>query len=105
MKSLSIGEVARLVGLHHTTLRQWERKGLIPAPTRDSGSGWRVWTLEEAKAIKRLAKAIKGENRNKARQIAQEARAVGLGQARQRQEAAGAASEAALLAQERESEE
>lgn len=40
---MSIGDAARHLGLEPDTLRYYERKGIVPAPTKDS-AGHRVYT-------------------------------------------------------------
>ena len=47
-------EVAKASGIHKDTLIRWLRKELVTEPRRDR-NGWRVFTHEEAEAIRRYA--------------------------------------------------
>ena len=52
---MKIGEVARLAGVNVQTLRYYERRGLIPEPTRSAGN-YRVYpdvTVTRVRFIKR----------------------------------------------------
>ena len=52
--SLRVGEMAARAGVHRETLRYYERRGLVPAPPRQS-SGYRAYpadTVERVRLIK-----------------------------------------------------
>ena len=51
---LRTGEVARMVGRHPDTIRDYERRGVIPAAPRDPIAGWRVYTKEDVETIRRI---------------------------------------------------
>ena len=57
MEGVRIGEASRLLGAHHNTLREWERRGVLkPART---WCGWRLYSqkdLEEAREYMRKRK-------------------------------------------------
>lgn len=58
MKSLSIGELAKRVGVGVETVRFYERQGLIAEPAR-TASGYRVYD-EEAVEVLRFVRRTKG---------------------------------------------
>ena len=47
------GEVARLVSRHPDTIRDYERRGVIPAARRDI-AGWRVYSEDDVEMIRRI---------------------------------------------------
>ncbi len=47
------GEVAKLVSRHPDTIRDYERRGIIPAARRDF-AGWRVYSEEDVEVIRRI---------------------------------------------------
>ena len=49
-ESLYIAELAKTLDRSVRTLKEWEKKGLIPKARRDS-RGWRVYTQEQANKI------------------------------------------------------
>jgi tetratricopeptide (TPR) repeat protein len=53
---LNTKDVASRAGVHKDTLLRWLRGKIIPEPTRDH-RGWRIFTIEEAEAIKVYAKS------------------------------------------------
>ena len=53
---LNTKNVASRAGVHKDTLLRWLRGKIIPEPTRDH-RGWRIFTIEEAEAIKVYAKS------------------------------------------------
>lgn len=48
----TIGDIARTLGITTQTIRVWEIRGLLPAPTIDSGK--RMYTKKQAKYITKL---------------------------------------------------
>ena len=50
---LRTGEVAKIVGRHPDTIRDYERRGVIPAARRDI-AGWRVYSEEDVETIRRI---------------------------------------------------
>lgn len=53
--SVQIGEVAQAVNRRISTVRSWERLGMLPKgllPKRDH-RGWRTWTPEQVEGIKK----------------------------------------------------
>lgn len=53
-----IADLARMIDRTSRTVKEWEKKGLIPRPRRDS-RGWRVYSEKQMKDIIRLVKAKK----------------------------------------------
>jgi DNA-binding transcriptional MerR regulator len=52
----TVGQVARELRRHPDTIRDYARRGLIPAPLRDPCTGWRLWTADQvAEAARSLA--------------------------------------------------
>lgn len=49
---MTIGGVARELGVSDSAVRYWERQGLIPAPTRDSYSGRRLYSRESVEQLR-----------------------------------------------------
>lgn len=50
---LTIGELARRLGVSADTLKRWEENGKIPKPRRTIG-GWRIYSEDEVKRIERM---------------------------------------------------
>ena len=48
---ISIGGVAKRLNISPSTVRLWERRGLIPPATRLEGSDRRVWRIGDLVAI------------------------------------------------------
>ncbi|HRZ87800.1 MAG TPA: MerR family transcriptional regulator [bacterium] len=51
-----IADLAREIDRTQRTVKEWEKKGLIPKPQRDS-RGWRVYTEKQLQDIIRLVKS------------------------------------------------
>ena len=47
------GEVAKIVGRHPDTIRDYERRGVIPVARRDI-AGWRVYNEEDVEMIRAI---------------------------------------------------
>lgn len=47
------GEVAKLVGRHPDTIRDYERRGVIPAARRDI-AGWRTYSEADVEIIRAI---------------------------------------------------
>lgn len=56
VKSLTIGHLAKQVGLDLETVRYHERRGLLPRPPR-SASGYRLFPAEAARRLKFIRRA------------------------------------------------
>jgi len=55
MKSqLTIGDVLKELGVTHFTLRDWDRRGILPAKRNEFG--WRIYDLRDVLRIKRKIK-------------------------------------------------
>jgi DNA-binding transcriptional MerR regulator len=51
-----VAELARQIDRTSRTVKEWEKKGLIPKPQRDS-RGWRVYSEKQLLDIIRLVKS------------------------------------------------
>lgn len=51
MKDLNIKDAARVLGVHHDTVKYWEEKKLIPPARRNAKNGYRVYSAAELKEI------------------------------------------------------
>ena len=49
-KSLNVGEVAELLGVTKTTLRNWDKSGKL-VPKRNSDNGYRQYSIDDVKSI------------------------------------------------------
>jgi|SRR6267154_1336628 len=56
VKSLTIGRLAREVGVNLETVRYYERRGLLPKPPR-STSGYRLFPVEAARRLRFIRRA------------------------------------------------
>ena len=56
MKSLTMGRLAKQAGVNLETVRFYERRGLLPRPSR-SASGYRLFTADAARRIKFIRRA------------------------------------------------
>ncbi len=59
MKSYSTVEVARKVGIHKSTLRDWLQRGAIPEPKQRANGGQiiRIWTDRDVERVRRYKAA------------------------------------------------
>lgn len=51
-----ISEVCKMLGIFKNTLYNWEKKNKIPKAHRDPMSGWRLYSEEDIKNIKRISR-------------------------------------------------
>lgn len=49
-----IAEVIKILGISRKTLYLWDAAGKIPRPKRDPISGYRYWTAEDLKKLKKV---------------------------------------------------
>jgi MerR family mercuric resistance operon transcriptional regulator len=56
MKALTIGRLAKDIGINLETVRYYERRGLLPKPPR-SASGYRLFPEDAAKRLKFIRRA------------------------------------------------
>jgi MerR family mercuric resistance operon transcriptional regulator len=56
MRALTIGRLAREVGVNLETVRYYERRGLLPTPPR-SASGYRLFPAEAARRLRFIRRA------------------------------------------------
>lgn len=52
-------EVSNILGIHRNTINYWIRTGKVKEPPKD-GHGWRVFTKEDIKNLKKYQKKIQG---------------------------------------------
>lgn len=57
MQSMTIGKLAKAVGLGVETVRFYEREGLIPSPPRRVGEGYRKYGPDVAQRLKFIRRA------------------------------------------------
>jgi DNA-binding transcriptional MerR regulator len=50
-----VAEVCKDLGIFKNTLYNWERKGKIPKASRDPMSGWRMYSEEDIRMIKKIS--------------------------------------------------
>ncbi len=53
-KYFSAQEVAKILGISKQTLLRYEKKGVFPKPRRNLVNGWREYTLEDIRALKKI---------------------------------------------------
>jgi DNA-binding transcriptional MerR regulator len=53
-KYLSAGEVAEALGISKQTLIKYEQKTIFPKARRNHLNGWREYTVEELKKLKKI---------------------------------------------------
>ena len=51
---LTTGKIAAVLGVHPDTVRNYERRGLIPRAKRSPVNGYRVWNPEDLDHIRRV---------------------------------------------------
>jgi DNA-binding transcriptional MerR regulator len=51
---LSTAQVAELLGVTKKTLKNWLKSRLIPEPERNPANRYRIWTLQDLEAIRRI---------------------------------------------------
>ena len=61
---LTTGKVAAALGVHPDTIRNYEKRGLIPAARRSPINGYRVWTPEDLQVIREVLGVPKGSEGN-----------------------------------------
>ncbi|OQX80199.1 MAG: hypothetical protein B6D56_05600 [Candidatus Omnitrophica bacterium 4484_70.1] len=53
-KYFSAQEVAKILGISKQTLLRYEKKGIFPKPRRNLVNGWREYTLEDIRHLKKI---------------------------------------------------
>ncbi len=53
-KYFSVQEVAKILGISKQTLLRYEKKGIFPKPRRNLVNGWREYTLEDIRRLKKI---------------------------------------------------
>lgn len=56
-QSVTIGEAARLVGVHTSTLKRWIKSGKIPRPNANR-NGWYIFDASDIENAKKFAKRV-----------------------------------------------
>lgn len=56
-ESITIGEAARLIGVHTSTLKRWIKSGKIPRPNANR-NGWYIFDTSDIENAKRFAKRV-----------------------------------------------
>ncbi|MDP2922285.1 MAG: MerR family transcriptional regulator [Candidatus Omnitrophota bacterium] len=65
MRSYRISEVIRVLGISRKTYYIWENTGKIPKARREPISGYRYWTAEDLRKLKKIVKKLGKYNREK----------------------------------------
>lgn len=59
MRLFKIGAVSTIIDCHASTIRDWEKRGVIPKPFGFTGSGHRLYTLNQVRILKKLSETTK----------------------------------------------
>jgi DNA-binding transcriptional MerR regulator len=51
---LTIGKIAAVLGVHPDTIRNYEKRGIIPRARRSAINGYRIWEPEDLHRIKQI---------------------------------------------------
>jgi DNA-binding transcriptional MerR regulator len=65
MRSYRISEVIKALGICRKTYYIWENAGKIPRPRREPISGYRYWTEEDLRRLKKIVGKLGKYNREK----------------------------------------
>ena len=65
MGNYRISEVIKVVDISRKTYYLWENMGKIPKSRREPISGYRYWTEEDLRKLKRIVEKLGKYNRNK----------------------------------------
>ena len=61
------GDLARTLGVPHSTVKRWDERGKLVPALRVSGSNRRAWRLADLPEIQRQVCALRGTGRRKDR--------------------------------------
>lgn len=53
-KYFSAQEVAKILGISKQTLLRYEKRGIFPKPRRNLVNGWREYTLDDIRKLKKI---------------------------------------------------
>ena len=53
-QSVTTEQVAKILGVSKRTLKTWLQTGKIPEPPRNPKNNYRVWTLPDVEALRRI---------------------------------------------------
>jgi DNA-binding transcriptional MerR regulator len=51
---LTIGKIAAVLGVHPDTIRNYEKRGIIPRARRSAINGYRIWEPEDLDRIREI---------------------------------------------------
>jgi len=54
VKRYHTAKVVKILGIYKKTLYNWEKAGKIPKAKRDPMSGYRYWTEQDVKRLKKI---------------------------------------------------
>ena len=57
---LTVGKIAAAFGVHPDTIRNYERRGIIPPARRSAINGYRIWETEDLEVIRQILQSIEG---------------------------------------------
>ena len=63
MRNYRISEVIKILGISRKTYYLWESAGKIPKSRREPISGYRYWTEEDLKKVKKIVNRVGKYNR------------------------------------------
>ena len=65
MENCRVSEVIKALGISRKTYYLWETMGKIPKPKREPISGYRYWTEEDLRKLKKIVGKLGKYNRTK----------------------------------------
>jgi DNA-binding transcriptional MerR regulator len=53
-QNITTEQVAKILGISKKTLKTWLQSGKVPEPDRNPKNNYRIWTLADVDAIRRI---------------------------------------------------
>jgi DNA-binding transcriptional MerR regulator len=53
-RTITTEQVAKILGVSKKTLKTWLQNGKVPEPDRNPKNNYRIWTLADVDAIRRI---------------------------------------------------
>ncbi len=53
-QKITTEQVAKILGVSKKTLKTWLQNGKIPEPDRNPSNNYRIWTLTDVEALRRI---------------------------------------------------
>jgi excisionase family DNA binding protein len=54
LQTITTEQVAKILGVSKRTLKTWLQTGKVPEPARNPRNNYRIWTLADVEAIRRI---------------------------------------------------